>query len=85
MAETQGLLEWRYTVIQKSFFPVLKAKNNPSSFLFTGQTDIYIYGKNLHTLSILIKKLGVHLASFKIFFFKAVSTLLLIMPIPGNG
>lgn len=69
----QGLLERRYyTVIQISLFflSVLKAKNNPLSFLFTGQTDIHIYGKNPHTLSILIKKLS-PLGKFQNLFFKS--------------
>lgn len=66
-----------------TFFPVLKAKNNPS-FLFTGQTAIHVYGKTLHTHSILIKNWS-PLGKFQNLFLKAVSTLLLITPIPGNG
>lgn len=39
------------------FFPVFKAKNNPSSFLFTGQTEIHVYGKTYTPIVFWFKKL----------------------------
>lgn len=86
--------------IPKSYFLiVLKAKNNPSFFFLccrcsqkVKQTFIFLEG-NIYTLSIFIKNLdstGQVLEVFWgllcfVFFFKAVSTLLLIMSMPENG